>query len=782
MSSERTSDQRAMDRQRRLYPGFEGTVRTTFAASEPSWPDRPTPPADAPNVIVILADDLGFSDLECYGSEIETPNLNALAQRGFRLSNFHSTPLCGPSRAALLTGMNPHEVGCGYINIADPGFPGYTAELPDDALSAAELFRANGYATFAIGKWHLTKERDLGPGGSNRSWPLRRGFDRFYGFLDGFTNAHEPHRLIADNHVVEADVYDDAYYLTDDLTSQSIDMIRELKSANPSKPFFMYFAHAAVHAPLHAKKEEIEKHRGRYDDGWDIVRERRFARQLEMGVVPPHTRLSARNSEAGLSVRPWTDLTRSEQLRHARYMEVYAAMVSSIDDSIGQLRTALEELNIADDTVIIFCSDNGGAKTGGADGTDQYLETVLHYLGIEEDEEASDDDAAGLDAVGGPTTMPCYPTGWAMVSNTPYRLYKAHTHAGGHAVPFIMAGPTVRQPGMLHRQYAHISDVLPTLVDQIGLQLPGHREGVPARPMSGISFAPMLRDPTAPAARREQYYEIGGHRGIYRDGWEAVTLHRSDTAFSEETWELYDVQADPAQTQDLASSYPERLAELVDAWERLAWSNRVFPLDEGSGVMRRLRPPDDDTFSEPVQIVGGSPTLERWRSRQLIEQRDFSIAISFRHEPGDAGVLLAHGGQGGGYIFYVEDGFVVYGHNAYGKATTHRGPRLSAGDHGVRLDAAVPAPGRWELTLTLDDRPWVERLDATMIGPGVAPLEGIDVGIDRRSPVLQSLRDRHGAFPYSGTVMWARYEPGPRTDDWSPAALDRARQIGLQFE
>ncbi|GJM36950.1 MAG: arylsulfatase [Acidimicrobiales bacterium] len=781
MSSKRRPDPGATERQRRHYPGFDGTVRTTFAASEPSWPERPSPPAGAPNVIVMLADDLGFSDLECYGSEIETPNLNALAQRGFRLTDFHSTPLCGPSRAALLTGLNPHEAGCGYINIADPGFPGYAAELPDDALSAAEIFRANGYATFALGKWHLTKESDLNAGGSNRSWPLRRGFDRFYGFLDGFTNAHAPHSLMSDNHVVEVDAYDDSYYLTDDLTSQGIAMIRELKSANPHKPFFMYYAHAAVHAPLHAKSAEIERHRGRYDDGWDVVRERRFARQVDMGVVPPHTRLSDRNAEPGLSVQPWTELTRAQQLRYSRYMETYAAMVSSIDDSVGQLMATLDELGIADETIIVFCSDNGGAKTGGTDGTDQYLETVLHYLGIDEDHHEADDEVA-LDAIGGPSTMPCYPTGWAMVSNTPYRLYKAHTHAGGHAVPFIMSGPMVREPGVLRRQYTHIADVLPSLVDEIGLELPAHREGVPARSMSGISFAPILRNPIAPATRQEQYYEIGGHRGIYRDGWEAVTLHRPDVAFSAEAWELFDVEADPAQTRDLASSHPERLAELVAAWEDLAWRNRVFPMDEGSGVMRRLGPPGNSTFSEPLEITGGTPTLERWRSRQLIEQRDFSIAVSFRHECGDAGVLLAHGGQGGGYILYVEDGFVLYGHNAYGRVTIHRGPRVSDGDHRVRLDAVVPAPGRWELTLALDDHAWVEQLTTTMIGPGVAPLEGIDVGIDRRSPVLQSLRDRYGAFPYSGTVRWARYEPGPRTPDWGADALDRARQIGLQFE
>src|SRR6478736_1617803 len=290
------------------YAGCGGRVGRTFAGSTGWWPSRPTPPRGAPNVVLMMCDDLGFADLGCYGSEIATPNLDALAAGGLRYTNFHSTPMCSPTRASLLTGVNHHLAGFGTVAHLDPGFPGYAMELPADTVTFPEILRDNGYATMMVGKWHLAKDSDCSAAGPQHSWPCQRGFDRFYGFLDAFTNLHQPHRLTQDNHQVETDRYPDDFYLTDELTSRAISMIRERKASNPAQPFFLYFAHGAVHAPLQAKRADIERYRGRYDAGWDELRRHRHARQLELGLLPAGTPLAPRNTEPNHDVKPWDEL------------------------------------------------------------------------------------------------------------------------------------------------------------------------------------------------------------------------------------------------------------------------------------------------------------------------------------------------------------------------------------------------------------------------------------------------------------------------------------------
>ena len=396
------------------YEGFGGTVGNTFAGSESWWPPRPTPGADAPNVVIVLADDLGFADLGCFGSEIATPNLDRLAAGGLQFTNFHVTPMCSPTRAALLTGVNPHRAGAGHVANSDPGFPGYAAELADDVATAAEVFRDAGYTTMAIGKWHLTKDSDLSDAGPRHSWPCQRGFDRYYGVLDAFTNLHHPHRLVEDNRTVQLDQYPEGYYVTDDLTDRAIDMIRTAKASNPSQPFLCYFAHIAVHAPLQCKPEDLERYRGRYDAGWDALREERFARQLELGVLPPDTVLPPRNAEEGDEVPAWDDLAPEDQALFARYMEVYAAMVDNVDQSVGRLHAALEELGEADNTIFLFLSDNGASREGEALGTTSYFRTLVSKN--VKDIEDHDFDRSRIDLAGGPQALVHYPRGWAMAS------------------------------------------------------------------------------------------------------------------------------------------------------------------------------------------------------------------------------------------------------------------------------------------------------------------------------------------------------------------------------
>jgi arylsulfatase len=758
------------------YAGFEGTVGRTFGASKGWWPPRPEAPRDAPNVIVVLVDDLGFADLGCYGSEIDTPNVDALAARGVRFTNFHSTPMCSPTRSALLTGLNSHRAGLGTVAHVDPGFPGYAEELTDDASTLAEILRAEGYATLMVGKWHLAKDSDCNAAGNQQSWPCQRGFDRFYGILDAFTNLHHPHRIVEDNHLVEVDRYPDGYYFTDDLTDRAISMIRERKASNPAKPFFLYFAHGAVHAPLHAKPDDIAKYRGRYDAGWDHVREERFARQQELGIVEGDTLLAPRNTERNHEVEAWDDLTDRERELFARHMEVYAGMVDSVDQSVGRLVAALDELDELDNTVIVFTSDNGASREGEMVGTTSYY---VHLLSGDD----VDADHARLDLIGGPQTTPHYPRGWAMAGNTPFRLYKINTHAGGHSVPFVVSWPAgLDDAGTLRRQYGHVTDVLPTVLDIVGAERPPSRNGKESPPLVGTTMLPLLRDAATPSAHTEQLYEMNGHRGYYRDGWEVVTLHQPFTKFTEEEWELYDLGADPTELADLAAAQPARLRELAQAWDEAAWEHAVFPLDEGTGLKYVERPPTHAVFEEPITIPNGTPTLERWRSVQLLWFRSVTITVRLDFAPGDRGMLVAHGDQGAGYALYVLDGNLFFVHNdGRGTLRTLDGGAMPAGAREVRCEMHAPGDRVWDVTLSVDGE---ERaiLHGVPLLFGMAPFEGIDVGIDRRSPVSWDLYEQYGPFPFTGTLRSVTYEPG----EWAPDApvhmMDTLRKLGAGYE
>jgi len=758
------------------YEGFGGRIGRTFAGSEPWWPERAVPPDGAPNVVVILADDLGYSDLGCFGSEIDTPNLDALAARGLRYTNFHVTPMCSPTRAALLTGVNPHRAGIGTVAHSDAGFPGYAMELAGDVVTAAEVFRDQGYGTLMVGKWHLAKDSDCSAAGPKHSWPCQRGFERFYGFLDGFTNQHHPHRLVEDNHVVEIDQYADGYYLTDDLTDRAISMVRERKASAPHQPLFLYFAHGSVHAPLLAKDVDIAKYRGRYRDGWDRLREERWRRQQELGVIPEGLPLPPRNAEPGNEVAAWDELPEREQELFARHMAVYAAMVDNLDQNVGRLLAALDEVGELDNTIVLFTSDNGASREGERVGTTAYYVHLLQGDDV-------DADIARLDEIGGPTTTPHYPRGWAMACNTPFRLYKINTHAGGHSVPCIVSWPE-RGFGdaSFRRQFQHVTDVLPTIVELCGLTMPEERNHQPLAAPAGASFAASLADPATESTHREQHYEQLGHRGYYRDGWEVVTLHQPLTSFSDAEWELYHLAEDPNELQDLSDEHPERRRELAAAWEVAALANQVYPLDEGAGLKYLQRPGRSARFAEPVAIVPGTPTLERWRSLQLIWFRACTIRVALEFRSGDQGYLVAHGDQGSGYGLYVRDDELVFVHNdGRGRMRELRGGAVAPGTQEIVAELAAPGESVWTVTVSVDgeERGTLEEVPMLF---GIAPFEGIDVGIDRRSPVSWEIYEEFGPFPYSGALRSVRYEPGDPAPDSPEGMLDMLREMGAKFE
>ena len=760
------------------YAGFGGRVGRTVAGSESWWPERPTPPDGAPNVVVMLADDLGFSDLGCYGSEIATPNLDRMAEEGVRYTNFHVTPMCSPTRASLLTGLNSHAAGVGHVAHSDSGFPGYAMELADDAATVAEILGDQGYATFMVGKWHLAKDSDCSAAGPRHSWPCQRGFERFYGILDGFTNLHHPHQLIEDNHAVEVDRYPDGYYFTDDLTDRAISMIREIKASNPSQPFFLYFAHGAVHAPLHAKPDDIAAYADTYHGGWDRLRETRFDRLRELGIVGEDVRLPPRNSEPGNEVPAWDELSDKERELYARYMAIYAAMLHNIDENVGRLRDALAEMGELDNTVILFTSDNGASREGEEQGTSSYFVQLISK------EDHLDDDHARLSLMGGPQTTPHVPRGWAMASNTPFRLYKINTHAGGHHVPAIVSWPErLRETGGLRDQYVHVTDVVPTLLELIGVEAPTERHGRPLKPMAGTSFAASLDDPAAPTVHTEQYYEMVGHRGFYRDGWEAVTLHQPLTPFTDAEWELYHLDEDPTETEDLAARHPERVRELADAWEEAAWANQVYPLDEGSMVKFMIRPERSLVYEQPVTIQRGTPGLERWRSQQLVYVRSFEVAVTLDFAAGDRGTLVSHGDQGGGYgLNVVDDDELVWIHNdGRGHVQRLSGGRLSPGAKEVGASVAAPGRNTWRVVLRVDGRDVSEVEEVPVLFP-MAPFQGIDVGIDRKSPVSWEIYEGHGPFPFTGDLRSVTYTPGEPAPDSPAEMVEVLREMGRRFE
>ncbi|MCB0996183.1 MAG: arylsulfatase [Acidimicrobiales bacterium] len=763
-------------------PRFEGDIAMTYAKSTPWWPTPNRAPEGSPNIVFVLVDDMGWSDPGCFGGEIETPNIDRLAENGIRYTNFHVNPICSPSRASLLTGVNAHAAGVGFV-LNDPGFPGYSMELSADVMTIAEVLRDRHYSTLMVGKWHLVKETDHGAIGPRHGWPLQRGFDRWYGSMANVMSCFQPHEMYADNHALRVDRYPDDYFYADDLTDHAIEMIRETKSTDPTQPFFLYFAHSAPHAPLMARDADMAKYRGRYAEGWDAIREQRFERQKQLGLFEPDMVLPERNSEPGASVAAWADLDDRRQEIYQRYMECYAGMVDNIDQNLGRLLDSLEEMGELDNTIVVFCSDNGASKEGGDQGTTSYLALLSEIMQGAPDEatEAArfEKDWARRDLIGGPRALSHYPTGWSMASSTPFRLYKGTTFAGGVRSPMIIQWPDrlAGHAGELRRQYAHGTDLMPTLLELVGIERPTHRQGVELLPIDGHSFADSLTDADAPSAHPSQYYQCGGHRGFYSDGFDLVTYHVPRTPFGDHEWQLYDQTADPTQLNDLAETDPERVRELAEGWERAAWKNNVYPIDEGLGFVYLQRSPREDELVQPLTVYREAGSLDGPIARLLTRLRSFEASVAVRHEEGDEGVLLSHGDQGGGYVLYIEDGELIFEHNGYGDMVRVDAGPVAAGVEQVRLVVTAREKWRWTVSIEVDGEVRVEKDDLPALAV-IAPAHGIDVGIDRASPVSWELFQRRGPFPYSGHLPSATFVPGPLAPDAPFLYLDALREIG----
>lgn len=762
-------------------PSFAGIVTENLATATPAWPSRPRPDG-APDVVVMIVDDMGYSDIGPFGSEIPTPHLDAVAAEGARLTDFHVTPTCSPTRAALMTGCNSHAVGMGAVANADTGFPGYAAELPANQPTIAETFRAAGYTTMAVGKWHLSREQDMHAAGDRNSWPLQRGFDQYYGFLEAQANLHAPAQLYEGNNPVHVAQYPDGYYLTDDLTDRAVSMIAESHASDPAKPLLMYYAHAAVHAPMHIKPGAADKFRGRYDAGWEEIRAERRRRQDVSGIVPADVGTGPLDDPTGSDVPAWESLSEDGKRLAARHMENYAAMVETIDESVGRIRDVLRRCGRLENTIFVFLSDNGASGGGGGDvGVVNHLAN-LNRTHTPTTEQRVAEEIDRLDQLGGPTTWPQYATAWATVANTPFRRHKFSTYRGGHQVSFLMSWPAGlgEIAGAIRHQYAHVTDLLPTIAELAGVPVVTTRNGLDARPLDGTSMVAALRDADAPSSHGDQYYECLGERAYYAGDWEAVAVRRPMTPFSQDHWALYDVAQDPVQLDDVSADHPERVRDLVSRWGDAATRNQVYPMADGSPLHWFQRDPAEQRLACETVLLPETPPLERFRASQLIDGRSFEVDVTLAeggYRAGDEGVLLAHGGQEAGYVLYVLGDALHLEQNAWGRTIVSDPVPVPVGARTIRLRVDAPGKHRWVAALEIDGEIVCKGVELLQLS-WLVPFSGLSAGTMHRSPVSWELYRSRGMFPYSGRWDTVVVRPGAHAPDAPAVLLDAIRKMG----
>lgn len=674
--------------------GFQGVIGRTVQESQPWWPPSPMQ-AGAPNVVMVVLDDTGFSHFGCYGSSIETPNIDALAANGLKYTGFHTTSLCSPTRACLLTGRNHHAVGMRAVSNFDTGFPNMRGAIPKSAATLPEILREQGYATFAAGKWHLAPMAECTAAGPFANWPLQRGFDRFYGFMQGETDQFHPELTYDNHHVDPPRTPEQGYHVSEDITDHAGGFIRDLTSLVPERPFFLYLAFGATHAPHQAPQAFLDKYRGRFDAGWDVERERWFETQKALGVIPPDTELSARNP----GVKAWDELSGDEQKFAARLQEAFAAMLDHTDHQIGRLIEQLKSLGKWENTLFLVLSDNGASQEGGASGV---LDEMKWFNGIPENIAHA---VERLDDIGGPNSHTNIPWGWAQVGNTPLRWYKQNTHGGGVRDPLVIHWPgKLEGSGETRTQFCHAIDIAPTILEALNIPLPSEVGGVPQTPLHGTSFAPTFQSSQAKAENRVQYFEMGGHRGLYLDGWKAVTRHTSGASFDEDAWELYHLDQDFSETRDLAEEEPERLKLMITRWWEEAEKHGVLPLDDrGAFALFRssMRPGLPNSrrrfvYRPPItRVVADAcpPVARGWRT---------VVELDHPERDGD-GALVARGNINSGYVIYISEGRLHFDYNAFHEHTHLVSDRpITPGRHCVELEVVREDTGGADLKLSLD--------------------------------------------------------------------------------
>ena len=743
--------------------GFEGHMGPTLGSSKPHWRAPKTAPAGSPNIVIILLDDLGYSDFGCYGGEIHTPNFDRLASSGLRFRNYTTVPMCTPARAALLTGKNPHSVGCGWLTHNDPGYPGYRGEMSKDAPTMAELLRTQGYATYAAGKWHNTYDHNAQPGGDMSSWPLQRGFDRFYGFLGAEASYFQPDRMMEGNQPAQTNSYPPDYFAPDDYTSRAIGWLAEQRSCTPEKPFFLYLAFQTPHTPLQAKVTDKARYAGRYDAGWDAVRQERYARQQAMGVIEANAGFSPRNP----GVPAWNELPADQQALFASHMEVYAGLVDNADQNVGRVLDFLEATGQLDNTLIIVTSDNGANSVGGPTGT---VNLQARRSGLPENT-AAVQQLLSEDRMGSEDTYAAYPTGWTQVSNTPYRYYKRTPMAGGIRVPMIMHWPKAFEAGE-RRQWVHVTDLLPTVLELTQGDYPELFMGLRTRGMDGTSFALTLKRADAPQRRQRQYYELQGNRGYISGSWKIVSLQVPRQPLQLGNWMLFDIASDPAELVDLAAEHPDILARLVAEFEEDATANYVYPLDVRDDLRAITVPPHELAhLAEPREFFAGAHWVPSHTVSPLLADRDFQLRAKFDWQPGQEGVIVAIGDRFAGISLFVDQGQLFFVYQQWFSPIELAPIALKPGAQDFVLDFKALGERKGEGTFTLNGQACASGIE---LSPTLVriPSGGLTVGLNRRQSVSQRYADR-GNFGYTGSIDRVRIEPGKQAPG-TPMVIDEA--------
>lgn len=734
---------------------FEGTIGRTVKESTPAFEQFAHPGDNAPNVILILMDDTGFAQFGCFGSDIDTPNIDALAANGLQFTNFHVTPLCSPTRAALLTGRSNHAVGMRSISNFVTGFPNQLGHVSNHAATVGEVLGNEGYGTFAIGKWHLAPMEQASAAGPFDQWPLARGFQRYYGFLDGETDQFHPELVVDNHHIDPPGTAEDGYHLSEDLIDQTLRIVSDFKGVRPDRPFMGYIAFGATHAPHQAPKSYMDKYKGKYDEGWDVVRERWYKKQLATGVISADTPLSPHNP----GVKPWDELSDNEKKLACRMQEAFAAFLDHTDDQIGRLIEGLRALGQLDNTILVLHADNGASQEGGPFGV---MHEMKFFNGIME---MPDEAIKNIEDIGGPNSHCNYPWGWAQCGNTPFRWYKQNTHEGGVHVPMIFHYPNgvpEKERGTKRDQFVFVSDVVATVYDILGITPPAEFKGYEQMPVTGHSFKSVIADVNAPATNTIQYFENAGSLAVVVGEWKAVLKHQPRNSYDNENWELYHLSKDRSELNDLAIVQPDKLAEMVQHWWEQAEKHGVLPLDDrgielfGARFRKNSPHPEDRryVYRPPMSPMPGQASAPLGGRHSIMTAR-------VTHTPGNEGVLYATGTQNSGVSFFIQNNKVVFDYNAFGDHTVlETTDTLPNGEIAISVELKRGEKRTGTIDISIDGVA-VAHVDVPFY-MGIMSSIGPSVGFDHGSAVSTRYTS---PYPYTGVLHEVEIQSTQRPRD-----------------
>jgi arylsulfatase A-like enzyme len=750
----------AQERLPQADPPFKGKIGDTFKDSTPDYPQPVKAPAGSPNVLIILLDDVGFGMCSTYGGPVPTPHLQQLAESGLSYTQFHTTAICSPTRAALLAGRNHHTVSTGTIIECGTGYPGYTGVIPKSTALISQVLRDNGYATSMFGKWHNTPEQSISPAGPFDRWPTGLGFDYFYGFNQGETHQYYPVIYRNTTWVPQPKSPEEGYHFTADMTDEAIAWTRNVRAAQPDTPWFVYFSTGGVHAPHHAPQEYRDKYKGKFDYGWDRQREMTHARQLEMGVIPKGTKLTPRPKE----IPSWDSRSDEEKLVYCRLMENYAAYMEYTDAEVGRYVESLRESGELDNTLIFYVvGDNGASAEGGLEGT---FSEVASLLGVQLGLEST---INRLDEIGEPSSEPHVPVGWAWAMDAPFQWTKrTASHFGGTRNPMVVHWPKgIQAKGEQRTQFHHVIDVVPTILDVCKIPEPKEVNGIPQKPMEGISLAYTFENPTAEGRRKTQYFEVEADRAIYHDGWVACsrfgvawdTSGAEGDDFSKAPWELYNIEDDFSQAVDLVSSNPEKLEQLKGLFVEEAKKYRVFPIDPRFSPRLDPRNRIAGELATSWKYFGNNVFLPEPVGPQLFPAGHTISAELEIPDGGAEGVIACAGSFSAGWSLYVQDSKPAFRYTYFEVAdiTIPGTVELPKGKVVLRTEFTPDSSkgGGGTLRLFVNDKPAGDgKLKRSSFRHGLEPFE---VGRDSITPIDPAYKDK-GSFEFTGKINQIRFE------------------------